>query len=37
MKRPSANNEDKQINKYVCFLEKCGEYVLVGGKCELNE
>jgi len=31
MKKPNANNEDKQINKYVCFLVKCGECVLFGG------
>ena len=37
MKKPNANNEDKQINKYVCCLVKCGECVLFGGKCELNK
>jgi len=31
MKKPNANNEDKQTNKYVCFLVKCGEFVLFGG------
>ena len=37
MKKPNANNEDKQINEYVCGLVKCGECVLYGGKCELSK
>jgi hypothetical protein len=38
MKKPDANNENKQIGKYiyVCFLLKFGECVLFGGKCHLN-
>jgi len=31
MKKPNAKNDVKQINKYVCFIVKCGEFVLFGG------